>query len=161
MVGSDIPVYIIEDDPVYMEMVSDFIRDRFKRIAIHRFATGEEALAALTRQPAIVILDYFLNKANPDAMNGLDVLVELAAKAPRSKIIILSAQDDISVSVNMMKYGAYDYIVKNEADVYRLQNILNHIITLIDYDRRILFTRVAMGVVGFLLAVLLVYMALQ
>jgi len=161
MAGSHIPVYIIEDDPVYMEMVSDFIRDRFKRIAIHPFASGEEALAALTHQPAIVILDYFLNKANPDAMNGLDVLVELAGKAPRSKIIILSAQDDISVSVNMMKYGAYDYIVKNEADVYRLQNILNHIITLIDYDRRILFTRVAMGVVGFLLAVLLVYMALR
>jgi two-component system OmpR family response regulator len=161
MAASDIPVYIIEDDPVYREMVSDFIRDRFKRIAIHRFASGEEALAAMSRKPVIVILDYFLNKQNPGAMNGLDVLVELAEKAPQAKIIILSAQDDINVSVNMMKYGAYDYIVKNEADVYRLQNIINHIVTLIDYDRRILLTRVAMGVVGFLLLVLLLYVALR
>ncbi len=151
-----LPLFVIEDDPVYCEMVSDFIKDRYKRFRIHQFSNGEDAIGALHLKPKIIILDYFLDKKNPDAMNGLDVLKEIHNRMPDMRTVILSAQDDINVSVNMMKYGAYDYVVKNETDVYRIQNILNRILTMIDFDRKIFVTRTALFTVGALLFAVLV-----
>jgi DNA-binding NarL/FixJ family response regulator len=151
----NIHAFIIEDDPVYREMLADLLRDNYPRVVSHAFETAEEALNE-PRNPDIIILDYFLNRNHTKAMNGMDALRAFSEHMPGARTVILSAQEDINISVSMMKYGAYDYIVKNETDKYRLQNSLNHIITMMDYDRRIRLTRMALGfIAGALLVVLL------
>lgn len=41
---------------------------------------------------------------------------------------MFSGQDRIEVAVNSMKYGAFDYIVKNESAFHRSENVIFNII---------------------------------
>ena len=60
-------------------------------------------------------------------MNGLMVLKKLKEQFPNVPIIFLSSQEKTEIAANTMKYGAYDYIVKNESTFHRLEIILNNI----------------------------------
>jgi DNA-binding NtrC family response regulator len=159
MSGRKVNVFVVEDDPVYREMLSDLLKKHYPRATVDVFASGEAALQA-ARKPDILILDYWLNREKRDAMDGLEVLGEGPVRWPGARTVIVSAQENIDISVSMMKYGAYDYIVKGETDSYRLRNALNHIITLIDYDERIRRTRRALAGIAMALVVVTLYILL-
>ncbi len=159
MARDKLNVFVVEDDPVYREMLTDLLQGNYPRAVVSGFATGEDALGSGSR-PDILILDFYLNRDREDAMDGLEVLREAVRKWPGAKTVILSAQEHIDISVSMMKYGAFDYIVKGASDKYRLQNTLNHIITLIDYDGRIRNTRLALGAIAGALVMVLMYILL-
>jgi DNA-binding NtrC family response regulator len=77
-------------------------------------------------EPDIVFLDYYLNSVVKDAMDGLDVLVEIKKILPETDVVMLSGQDKIQVAVEVMKYGAFDYIVKGETEDEVLKNGIEH-----------------------------------
>jgi FixJ family two-component response regulator len=86
----------------------------FSEAKIKCFATGEEFLKHLNKKPGIVLLDYNLNGSYIDAMNGIDVLKRIMQESPDTKVIMLSSQEKMEVAVESIKYGAYDYIIKND-----------------------------------------------
>jgi DNA-binding NtrC family response regulator len=70
--------------------------------------SGEEALSRLDAfQPDVLVLDYHLPK-----MNGLEVLAEIRARAPRVKVIMITGNATVEVAVQAMKAGAFDYLAK-------------------------------------------------
>jgi DNA-binding NtrC family response regulator len=85
------------------------------------FNTGEDALAGIADEPDIVVLDYQLDTIKPDAMNGIQVLSKLKGRFADLPVIFLTGQDRIEVASNTIKYGAYDYIVKNETAFHKLE----------------------------------------
>src|SRR5438105_2451172 len=97
-------------------------------IKINTFYTGEECLKYLNTSPDIVILDYYLNDSNESPNNGIDILKKIKKTSPNTNVVMLSAQDKIDVAVNSMKYGAFDYIVKNENAFTRTHNAINNIV---------------------------------
>lgn len=149
-------LFIVEDDKVFCEMVADFVRTRFKSLRVVTFPNGEEALKAIDQKPAIVLLDYFLHNKNPDAMNGLEVLGEWKKIDPSAHIIMISAQEDLEVAANIIKFGAYDYIIKNEAAMYRLENILVHLNYHLMVDKKILMNKFIMVLMSALIFILLI-----
>lgn len=60
-------------------------------------------------------------------MDGLDVLVELKKIIPQTEMVMLSGQDKIQVAVEVMKFGAFDYIVKGESAFYRAEKAVYNI----------------------------------
>jgi DNA-binding NtrC family response regulator len=60
-------------------------------------------------KPDIILQDYFLEK-----MNGIDVLLKVKKISPSSEFVFLTNNDSMEVAVNTIKYGAYDYIVKDK-----------------------------------------------
>jgi DNA-binding NtrC family response regulator len=122
-------IYIVEDDAMQCELLADHI-GKMSHYQIKTFPTGEECLKHLATSkdnPVIVYLDYYLNSVVPDAMDGLDVLVEIKKTHPNCEVIMLSGQDKIEVAVDTMKYGAFDYIVKGESAFYRAEKALFNI----------------------------------
>lgn len=118
-------IFVIDDDTMQLQMLNDYLSQNYV-IKIHQFKTGEEAIANLHLNPDMVILDYHLSLDN-SAMNGIEVLKQIKSVNPSSNVIILSGQDKISVAVECMKYGAYDYIVKSESAFARIENALTRI----------------------------------
>lgn len=86
------------------------------------FATGRECLDNLRLKPDIISLDYTL----PD-MSGTEVLRKIKHYNPEVAVIILSGQEDIGTAVQLLREGAYDYIVKDEDTKDRVLNALAHI----------------------------------
>ncbi len=125
--GGKLTVTIIDDDPSMCEMVRDTVEKTFPGSNTMIFNTGEDALAAITEEPDAAILDYQLDTVKADAMNGLQVLGKLKARFPNLPIIFLTGQDRIEVASNTIKYGAYDYIVKNETAFHKLELALTQI----------------------------------
>ena len=120
-------LFIVDDDPMQLEMLKDHL-SKFKNFAVKTFPTGEECLMHLSEKPNVIILDYNLNSVAKNAINGLDVLKLIKKDAPDAEVIMLSGQEKIEVAVNIMKYGAFDYVVKNESSFYRAENALVNIV---------------------------------
>lgn len=113
-------IFIVEDDPIYGEMLKYHLSLN-PDYEVFKFETGSACLRNLHQSPAIVSLDFSL----PD-MSGFEVISRIKEYNDEIPIIIVSGQEDISTAVELLKKGAYDYIVKNENTKDRLWNsILN------------------------------------
>ena len=130
-------VFIIEDDPMQLQMMKDHLNSKFV-LETHIFNSGEAALSKLHLRPEVVILDYHLKVDGKADENGVDILKQIKDKLPLTQVIMLSGQDKIGVSVDCMKHGAYDYIVKGESAFARIENIFNNVDNLMDsiYSRK-------------------------
>jgi DNA-binding NarL/FixJ family response regulator len=120
-------IVVIEDNPQMSEMIGDYLEQKFQGAVISKFSTGEKALAETTSTPDVIILDYNLDSQDPKALNGLQILMKIK-KQFDAPVIFLSAQERTEVSASIIKYGAYDYVVKNQQSFHRLEIIINNII---------------------------------
>jgi two-component system OmpR family response regulator len=130
MADKKMSVFIVDDDPMQAEMTKDTLA-KFRNFSILTFGTGEEALKAIRTSgvnPDIVVLDYYLNSKDVDAANGLAVLRKLMELPNDPSVIMVSGQDRIEVAVNCIKYGAFDYVIKNESVFVRLEQVMKKIL---------------------------------
>lgn len=74
------------------------------------------------QNPQVVSLDYSL----PDT-DGASLLRKIKKAWPDTYVIIVSGQEDIETAVELLKEGAYDYIVKNEEAKDRIWNTIRNI----------------------------------
>ncbi|WP_321288381.1 response regulator [uncultured Sunxiuqinia sp.] len=122
-------IFVVEDNPVYNKLVVSYLKTN-KFTNVEAFLSGEEVLKAMERQPKIIIQDYLL-----DGMNGIEVLKKAKKIAPEVEFIFLSGQDSIDVAINTMKYGAYDYIVKDQMALKKMVSKMNKILSISSLEK--------------------------
>jgi two-component system response regulator AtoC len=99
-------VLIIEDDNLVGRTLSSHLAKQ--GYEVHVAASGEEGLARHAAvAPDLVILDIRL----PD-MNGLEVLRDLKSRAKKAMVLVMTAYDDMKTTVEAIKAGAFEYLVK-------------------------------------------------
>ena len=130
-------ISLIDDDPQMREMLKDFFIEKYPLSEITSFATGEESLKKIITEPDLIVLDYHLDSIDALAMNGLQVLNKLKERFPNVPVIFLSGQEKAEVAANTMKYGAWDYIVKNENAFHRLEIHINNILGQVDLKKNL------------------------
>jgi DNA-binding NtrC family response regulator len=124
--GNKIKLFLVDDDELFLKSLEiDFLQHADFDIEI--FSTGELCVANLSNQPDVIILDYYLDSVDKNAMNGIETLDKIKAFNPDIPVIILSAQDKIDVAINCMHHKAADYVVKSETAFMRLQKIITTI----------------------------------
>lgn len=121
MTENPFKIFVVEDDEWYNRLLVHNL-SLIPDYAIRSFATGKDCLANLNEDPQVITLDYRL----PD-MKGLEVLKHIKETSPETQVILISEQDDIEVVVELLKQGAYDYIVKSRDIKERLLNTVNNI----------------------------------
>lgn len=89
---------------------------------VETFVTGKECLNKLYHKPNLIFLDYSL----PD-VSGIEVLRKIRQSYSELPVVIVSGQEDVSTAVNLLKEGAYDYIVKDENAYERMWKSTNNI----------------------------------
>ena len=100
-------IFIVDDNFVYNKLIATHLkRNKFQRIEC--FLSGEECMNNLSKKPDIVIQDYHM-----DGMSGIEVLKESKKRNPTTEFIFLSGDDSYEIAANTIKYGAYDYLVKD------------------------------------------------
>jgi DNA-binding NtrC family response regulator len=119
--SNDSLIFVVEDNRVYNKLIVSYLKtNKFNNVM--PFYSGEDTINNLYRNPDIIIQDFLL-----DGMNGIDVLKKAKEQNPNIEFIFLSGQDNIDVSINTMKYGAYDYIVKDQMALKKMVNKINKI----------------------------------
>ena len=126
MNNEKIKLFLVDDDAVFLKMLEiDFLQRA--DFTIETFATGELCMLNLSHDPDVIILDYYLDGIEKNAMNGIETLDKIKAYNPDIPVVILSSQDKIAVAVNCMHHRAFDYVVKSETAFMRLQKIITTI----------------------------------
>jgi DNA-binding NtrC family response regulator len=119
--GTGFTVFIVEDDDWYRDLLS-YVISLNPEYRLKKFSKGSELLQSLHEQPDVVTLDYLL----PD-MNGERVLRQIKEFNPEIEVIVISEQEKIDTALDLLKLGAYDYIVKTPDIKDKLLNLLNNI----------------------------------
>lgn len=99
-------VLVIDDDPLIRKTLSSYLSKKgFEALAAE---DGEEGIQKYEEHiPDLVILDIRL----PD-VDGLEVLGRIREKDPNASIIIMTAYDDMKTTIEAIKLGAFEYLVK-------------------------------------------------
>jgi DNA-binding NtrC family response regulator len=119
-------LFLVDDDALFLKSLEiEFGLNT--QSTLKTFATGELCIKNIAQNPDIIILDYYLNSVDSNAINGLETLDRIKSTHPHIPVIILSSQDKIEVAVNCMKHQAFDYIVKSETSFIRLQKAITTI----------------------------------
>ena len=114
-------IFVVEDDPFYGELL-EYILNRDPELEVELMTSGKECLKNMYKNPDVVTLDYGLSD-----MNGLEVMEKIKAANPRVEIIVVSGQQDVATAVNILRKGAYDYLVKDEEAKDRIWNSVQKI----------------------------------
>lgn len=126
MNNKKILLFLVDDDALFLKSLEIEFADNTESI-IKTFTTGELCLENISQNPDVIILDYFLNSVDKNAINGLETLDRIKAANHTIPVVMLSSQDKIDVAVNCMKHQAFDYIVKSETAFIRLQKTITTI----------------------------------
>ncbi len=113
-------VYVVEDNVLYAQILKKQLTDDGYQVRV--FHNGRDFLANIIDKPDVVTLDYTL----PD-MTGHEVLKRIQKRIPETNVIVISAQENITTAIDLMKNGAYDYIMKAPDTRDKLSNILKNI----------------------------------
>jgi two-component system, OmpR family, response regulator len=127
MNNEKIKLFLVDDDAVFLKLLEIEFMEHAD-FDIETFATGELCIAGLSHQPDIIVLDYYLDGIDRDAINGINTLDQIKAFNPAIQVIMLSSQDKIDVAVNCMHHKAFDYVVKSETAFMRLKKNITTIL---------------------------------
>lgn len=115
-------ILIIEDDIGIIDLYTKKLKEN--NYSVSGVYNARAGLSYLKKQkPYMIILDYGL----PD-MNGMEFIEELKKlKLEIVPFIVSTGQGNEEIAVNMMKHGAYDYIVKDSQLLEKLLKIIKRV----------------------------------
>lgn len=114
-------IFVAEDDEWYNRLLV-YNLTLNPDYEVKSFGDAKSLLEMLHLQPQVITLDYKL----PD-MIGNVVLQKIKEVSPDTEVIIISEQENIETAVELLKLGAYDYLVKSKDIRDRLLNTVNNI----------------------------------
>ncbi|MFQ6069896.1 MAG: sigma-54-dependent transcriptional regulator [Candidatus Aminicenantales bacterium] len=99
-------VLVIDDDPLIRKTLTSHLTK--KGLDVFQAGEGEEGLQKYEENfPDLVILDIRL----PD-VSGLEVLGKIKERNPKAYVILITAFDDMKTTIEAIKKGAFEYLVK-------------------------------------------------
>jgi len=121
MPSEHIKIFVVEDNEWYNRLLVHHLNMN-PDFEVRSFFSGKEMMNNLHESPDVITLDYRL----PD-MKGSELLKKIKDYNDSVEVIVISEQDDIQVAVDLLKEGAFDYLVKNEEIQTRLHNAIGKI----------------------------------
>ncbi|WP_053405287.1 sigma-54 dependent transcriptional regulator [Persicobacter sp. CCB-QB2] len=114
-------IFIVEDNDWYANFLCHHL-SRNPEFEVQHFATGKQLISHLEELPDVISLDYEL----PD-LDGDNLLKKIQSFDEELPVIMVSGQEDVNTAIEILKAGAFDYIVKNEDAPERLWQAMHRV----------------------------------
>jgi DNA-binding NtrC family response regulator len=99
-------VLIVDDEDKIRKVLTRLLED--EDYHVKSVENGQKAVSILVSyKPDIILMDQ-----NMPGLNGIDALVSIKEKYPSITVIIITAHGEVSIAVDAIKKGAYDYLEK-------------------------------------------------
>lgn len=105
-----IRLMIVEDDPVWMKCISDYVERENDIIVVKQAYTKEEALQVTPFDVDVVLMDLKLSE-DDYGLSGLEVASQLYDRG-LNKIIMLTSWDETEIILESFDKGAINYVTK-------------------------------------------------
>jgi len=97
-------IFVVDDEISVQESVRMVLKDKYQ---IFTFSSPEEVLTDLSLKPDLIFTDIRML-----SMDGLEFLEKIKKLNPQIEVIMITAYPDFSSTLQALRYGAFDYIVK-------------------------------------------------
>ncbi|MEW6380325.1 MAG: response regulator [bacterium] len=114
-------ILLVEDDLIQAKLVKRVLDKSTMQYFFTHVSSGEECLDLIKNENEfdIILLDYSLPE-----MDGLSVLRSLKKIKPDLPVIIITAHGSEDIAVQIMKEGAFDYVIKKDNYVERIPYVI-------------------------------------
>lgn len=103
-------IAVVEDDELFSYFISWILNKSHNNHIVNTFMTAKKFQEyTKNSKPDVVFLDYHL----PDA-NGEDILLQIKKDMPKTKVVMLSSQEDPKIAIKLKAIGIENYIVKGK-----------------------------------------------
>lgn len=101
----EIRVLIIDDEPELRTILAEFLGESYECVQVE---SAEAGIAEIRKKPfAVVITDI-----NLAGMSGLELIPLIKVESPQTVVMVLSGQQSLDYSIQALRNGAFDYILK-------------------------------------------------
>ena len=104
--SNPLQIIIVDDEPKMGKILARILSREGHQV--EAFTRPDEALEALTREPA----DLLLTDLKMPAMDGLTLMARARQLVPGLDVIMMTAYATAETAVKAMKEGAFDYLIK-------------------------------------------------
>jgi DNA-binding NtrC family response regulator len=117
----DKKIFVVDDDP----FLTAYLQQTLNNIGYHyvsSYGCGKDCLDHIHHNPEIIFLDYQM-----DDMDGLEVLKEVKDYFPGINVIFTTALEDLSIAVQSISDGSFDFLLKKNITEEEVNSILSRI----------------------------------
>lgn len=101
-----IRVLVVDDEARFRTTLAKMLRSR--GLTVEAVGSGEECLEELAARPYdVVLLDIRM-----PGLGGLETLRLLKEQHPEVEVVMLSGHANLDTAIELLKLGAYDYLLK-------------------------------------------------
>ena len=97
-------VFVLDDEKSVQESMRMILKDKYQ---VFTFNRPEEVLTDLSLEPDLIFTDIRMF-----SMSGLEFLEKIKKMKPQVEVVMITAYPDFSSSLQALRSGAFDYIVK-------------------------------------------------
>ncbi|MBB3962997.1 response regulator [Rhizobium metallidurans] len=102
-----ITIGVVDDHPLFREGVSRSLAEVSDFDVVGEGASGEDAVSLATEsRPDILLLDVSMPGG------GLDAIAEILSRSPRTKVLMLTANEEVDTLSSALQRGASGYVLK-------------------------------------------------
>ncbi|MCE3280414.1 MAG: histidine kinase [Bacteroidetes bacterium] len=127
-----ITIFFADDNALYLKNLELTFSSK-DYYNIKTFATAELCIEALHLKPDLIILDYYLNSVEKEAMDGLQALKKIREIDSTIPVVMLSTEESGQIAENCIQHNATEFIIKGDISFARLREI----ITMVFLDKQI------------------------
>lgn len=100
-------ILVVDDDDLSRESVEQFLSEQMNYDIITA-SNGEDAFHLFEKEPTpVVITDMKMS-----GLSGIDLLKQIKELSPQTEVIIMTGFGDMKSSIEALRYGATDYLLK-------------------------------------------------
>jgi two-component system, NtrC family, response regulator AtoC len=98
-------IFIVDDDAPLRGLMRALLEDQ--NYKVRDFESGKHMIEALEESPSLILLDVVM-----PGLSGQDTLKRIKSTHPEIPVVMLTSVDKIETAVEVIKLGAYDYLLK-------------------------------------------------
>jgi len=118
-------VCVVDNDPFTSLVYRKHLRSLgFKKIS--HFLSGVDFINNLHLNPEIILLVQQMEQST-----SFEILKEIKRHNPNATVIMVSGEKDRATALDSLKYGAFDYIIKDNIEKERITDALSRFSKLI------------------------------
>lgn len=111
--------FIVDDDPFWTAILVETL-ESLGYTNISTYKNGEECIKHLHLNPHLVFLDHQM-----EDMDGIEVLRQIKEYYPGIGVVFCTAHENLSVAVEAIRYGSFEYLLKANSNRREVETIIN------------------------------------
>jgi DNA-binding NtrC family response regulator len=115
-------IFIVDDDIFCANLYEQYLKN-MNYTDITYYSNGNDCLINLNQKPDIIFLDH-----NMEDITGFEVLKKIKRYNPNIYVVMVSGQENIKTAVDALKYGAFDYVIKDSNVCDKMTQVIDKII---------------------------------